>query len=1080
MQSRLFTSGKVLHIYLFLYSEVLILKDKAQGADFSNSFENPPVDYYPIAFWSWNDLLDADELCKQINLFKQGGFGGVFIHSRVGLITPYMEDEWFKAVGAVIAYCKTQQLNVWLYDEDKWPSGFGGGCIPLADKTFRMKTLIARPIGKPAPSGTEKIGLPSEKLQVYKYTSLLGNGWFNGTCYIDTMNSSAVQYFLDKAYSSYQHQFANYYGNVVRAEFTDEPCTIFRGLLPAGSVPYSESLIKRFVEMHGYDPTDKLALLFMDDEDSPLFRLHYFRTINDLFENNFSKPLGNWCKEHNIDFTGHYMAENSLYDQQLWGVKVMPNYRHQSIPGVDLLGRKIDERISAKQCQSIVNQYGKKRMLSELYGVTGDSLSFQDRLWIAYQQMCLGVNLLVPHLSLYTMAGCRKRDYPQNIFYQQPWWQLNHIIHKPLARLCFALSQGRCHSEVLVIHPQESTFILWKSKWAVDSNEMVGNAFMWDMDPIYEDAKEAVVELDRQLKAMIDVLLGSQCTFDFGDETVIAECGEVVSVGDKPCVRIREMDYSVVIIPSMVTIAKTTLKLLKEFQMAGGVVMHCGKSPKYLDGLQCNELEEWLELVPSVELSDLSDCIHEAVKPIVELIEGNPKNMNMFWTHMRSLDNGDYLVYLVNLDRVKSFDAKIKFNGLWLSVCLLDEWKGTKSKICSQMDNDGLTTELSFAPAESRLLLLSQRISSSGAISLVEKKTIEIIDIERSNWQIVRLDDNALTLDYAYWCEGADRWFSEPMPVVSIQQRLNELKYTGPLTLRYPVQVGRLKRNCKIHLVLEHPERYQIFINGIRVEYTGLPFWRDIRWLPIDVTDMLSTNGENIIELHCEQFKYGDIGNINDMFARYGTEIEAVYLVGDFAVSAKGSDEKPVSPLYKEWGLPPIKVQCFHENSFCIVDSYPLAFGDTTTQGLPFYAGRLRMRTKLPSITLNNCEKVLLKIGRLDAAVAEVAIEGQTIDYIINPSVGVDITQSVIAGKSRDLTITLYGTLRNLLGPHHHIDGELPQVGPGHFFPTFKNNENPDWSLLRWTNKQEQPMDWKDRYCMVSFGDIGFVRLYFY
>ena len=56
----------------------------------------------------------------------------------------------------------------------------------------------------------------------------------------------------------------------------------------------------------------------------------------------------------------------------------MPNYRHQQIPGIDHLGRQIDERITAKQCQSVVNQFG-KRMLSELYGVAGGGLSFEDR-----------------------------------------------------------------------------------------------------------------------------------------------------------------------------------------------------------------------------------------------------------------------------------------------------------------------------------------------------------------------------------------------------------------------------------------------------------------------------------------------------------------------------------------------------------------------------------------------------------------------------------------------------------------------------------------------------------------------------
>ena len=69
------------------------------------------------------------------------------------------------------------------------------------------------------------------------------------------------------------------------------------------------------------------------------------------------------------------------------------------------LARQIDERITAKHCHSVVNQYAKPRMLSELYGVAGATLTFEDRLWIASQQICLGVNLLNPHLALYTLAS---------------------------------------------------------------------------------------------------------------------------------------------------------------------------------------------------------------------------------------------------------------------------------------------------------------------------------------------------------------------------------------------------------------------------------------------------------------------------------------------------------------------------------------------------------------------------------------------------------------------------------------------------------------------------------------------------
>lgn len=64
-------------------------------------------------------------------------------------------------------------------------------------------------------------------------------------------------------------------------------------------------------------------------------------------------------------------------------------------------------------------------------------------------------------------------------------------------------------------------------------------------------------------------------------------------------------------------------------------------------------------------------------------------------------------------------------------------------------------------------------------------------------------------------------------------------------------------------------------------------------------------------------------------------------------------------------------------------------------------------------------------------------------------------------GAGKELTLTLYGTMRNLLGPHHHLEGELPAVGPDSFAP----------------NEPISPANWADRYCMVTFGDLGRIQI---
>src|SRR5437016_1957811 len=91
------------------------------------AFKDPPASYRPSPFWSWNSALDDEELRWQIDQFKDKGYGGYFMHSRVGLVTRYLSDEWFHKIGVCLAEGRKLGLESWLYDEDKWPSGFAGG-----------------------------------------------------------------------------------------------------------------------------------------------------------------------------------------------------------------------------------------------------------------------------------------------------------------------------------------------------------------------------------------------------------------------------------------------------------------------------------------------------------------------------------------------------------------------------------------------------------------------------------------------------------------------------------------------------------------------------------------------------------------------------------------------------------------------------------------------------------------------------------------------------------------------------------------------------------------------------------------
>ena len=92
--------------------------------------------------WSWNDKLDEQELRRQIREMADKGWGSYFMHSRVGLVTGYLSDEWMSLVNACADEAEKTCTHAWLYDEDKWPSGFAGGQVPEKDEAYRSRGLV--------------------------------------------------------------------------------------------------------------------------------------------------------------------------------------------------------------------------------------------------------------------------------------------------------------------------------------------------------------------------------------------------------------------------------------------------------------------------------------------------------------------------------------------------------------------------------------------------------------------------------------------------------------------------------------------------------------------------------------------------------------------------------------------------------------------------------------------------------------------------------------------------------------------------------------------------------------------------
>lgn len=110
-------------------------------------FQNPGKEHRGTPFWSWNTKLDMDCLEWQVEQFREMGMGGFYIHTRIGLDTEYMGPEYMECVKKAAALAKEKNLFCCLYDEDRWPSGYGGGKVTRHRK-YRSQNLLITPYRK--------------------------------------------------------------------------------------------------------------------------------------------------------------------------------------------------------------------------------------------------------------------------------------------------------------------------------------------------------------------------------------------------------------------------------------------------------------------------------------------------------------------------------------------------------------------------------------------------------------------------------------------------------------------------------------------------------------------------------------------------------------------------------------------------------------------------------------------------------------------------------------------------------------------------------------------------------------------
>ena len=118
-------------------------------------FKNPPAEYRSAPFWAWNCAMMDEDIDFMTDMFKEMGMDGAQLHSRTGMALPYLQEEFMARIRHAVERAKQDGMHAWLYDEDRWPSGYGGGYI-TKDEYENLHDYLDEPYLAEGGNGTAK------------------------------------------------------------------------------------------------------------------------------------------------------------------------------------------------------------------------------------------------------------------------------------------------------------------------------------------------------------------------------------------------------------------------------------------------------------------------------------------------------------------------------------------------------------------------------------------------------------------------------------------------------------------------------------------------------------------------------------------------------------------------------------------------------------------------------------------------------------------------------------------------------------------------------------------------------------
>ncbi|MCX6254209.1 MAG: glycosyl hydrolase [Bacteroidia bacterium] len=965
-------------------------------ATLSSQFSEPPREYTTAPFFVWNAEITKEEIDKDMVSFKNAGSSQVFIHPRPGLITEYLSENWFELFQYTVEKGKELGMDVWIYDENSYPSGFAGGHVPAEmPESYNQGQGLNMTRFETLPDTCDKYylclkeendaykditaSLSNEKGKTGKYLlfSKTYNGksdWYGGFSYVDLLYQGVTQKFIEVTMTGYEKYLGTEFGKTIPGTFTDEP-----EIGSPGGIRWTPDLFDVFMKQWHYDLRTRLPSLYEEVGDWKKIRHNYTQTLLQLFIDRWSKPWNAYCEEKGLKFTGHYWEHE--WPNMRPGGDNMAMYAWHQVPAIDMLFNQWDDSTtgaqfgnvrSVKELASAANQTGRQRKLSETYGGSGWDLTFTDMKRNGDWEYALGVNMMNQHLTYFTLAGARKYDYPPTFDYHEPWWNDYKYLNTHYARLSLALSAGRQINDILILEPTTSA-------WLYDS---------------YVKPNQMSDEIGQAFQIFVTKLEKNQVEYDLGSENIIKDMGSV----SKAKFVVGQAGYSRVVIPPMTeNLDLATYKLLEKFVSNGGTLI-AFSIPTLVDGSSSEELKELFN-----KKSDKVIIINKLTPEVISKYFTSPDvefegvTGGTLYHHCRVLADGQVL-FLVNSSLTEKLNGSLKINGK--DAIEMNTLTGDVYGYPNQESGDKISLSYSIPPAGSLLLFIPNVKQTDYP---VPAKPQALTPVQASSpVTVTRNEENALMIDFCdievgneltkdlhtyntadkvykyYGFKNGNPWNTSVQFRTNIVDRDTFGLNTG-FSVTYHFNIKGKFDVSTMKAVVERTSLWTVSVNGVEVKPEEGKWWLDRSFGVFNIATIVKT-GDNTITLKVTPMKIH-------------AEVEPVYIVGNFSIK----------PAEKGWVI---------EAPASIYTT-----GSWKAQGLPFYSWGV---TYSKEFNIEKAEGLWeVGLGKWNGTIAEVSVNGQPANVIAFPPYKTDVTGLIKPGINK-IDVKIIGSLKNLLGPHHN------------------------------------------------------------